>query len=81
MTVGRLPPPQTPVSRPDLPLHLQRLKDRIEHDEYVVDPLAVADALLRRRGARRLLAVDVPGTGVSRDGARSPRRGPGDPRP
>ena len=34
-------------------MYLKELKERVEHDEYVVDPHRVAEALLRRAAARR----------------------------
>jgi hypothetical protein len=46
-------------------MRLEELKGRVARDGYVVDADAVAEAMLRRRGARRLL------TSERRAGARS----------
>jgi hypothetical protein len=46
-------------------MYLKELKQRVEHDTYVVDPHLVAEALLRRAAARR---ADVPT--ITRRGAR-----------
>jgi hypothetical protein len=46
-------------------MYLKELKQRVEHDTYVIDPYLVAEALLRRAAARR---ADVPT--VTRRGAR-----------
>jgi hypothetical protein len=46
-------------------MYVKQLKERVEHETYVVDPHLVAEALLRRAAARR---ADVPT--VTRRGAR-----------
>lgn len=46
-------------------MYVKQLKERVEHDTYVVDAHLVAEAMLRRVAARR---ADAPA--VSRRGAR-----------
>jgi len=57
-------------------MYLKSLKERVEHDTYVVDPQLVAEALLRRAAARR---ADVPT--ITRRGARDRAAAPRNPRP
>jgi hypothetical protein len=59
-----MPRPQG-VDERDFEMHLKELKERVEHDAYVVDAHLVAEALLRRAAERR---AGVPA--VSRRGAR-----------
>jgi hypothetical protein len=49
-------------------MKIDSLKTRIERSDYEVDPVAVAEALLRRMRFERATAAPV----VSRRGARSP---------
>jgi hypothetical protein len=51
-------------------MHVDELKARVKDDAYVVDPKAVAEALLRHDAPRRALMVPV-----SRCGARGPAGG------
>jgi hypothetical protein len=51
-------------------MRLQDLKDRIAHEEYVVDPRAVAEALLRATGARSMFGLPS-ADGVNGSGVRS----------
>lgn len=53
-------------------LYLKELKERVEHDTYVVDPHLVAEALLRRAAARRAAAPPITRRGA-RDRAAAPR--------
>jgi hypothetical protein len=43
----------------DRVMYIKELKHRVEHDDYVVDPHLVAEALLRRAAARRAGAPSV----------------------
>jgi hypothetical protein len=57
-------------------MYLKELKERVEHDAYVVDPQEVAEAMLRRAAARR---ADVPA--ITRRGARDRAAAPRSQRP
>ena len=60
------------VERRQREMYLKELKQRVEHDSYVVDPHLVAEALLRRAAARRADAPVITRRGA-RDRAASPR--------
>jgi hypothetical protein len=61
-----------PDTEPDQrAMHLQNIKARVERADYVVDPAAVAEALLRRTE----LARDICQGKALRERARSPRAG------
>ena len=65
---------ETPESRA---MHVENLKARVARADYVVDPAAVADAILRRSGLAKDLAA--PQDSVRR-GAHSPRANARQPR-
>lgn len=71
-------PAHPPVSPPPATaMRLQDLRDRIARAEYVVDPSAVAEAILRAGDLRRAILVLPPlGWWLSRRGARSRRGAP-----
>src|SRR3712207_1726089 len=58
-------PPTDPSLRA---MHINQIKQRVERSAYTVDAEAVAEALLRHAGPRRII---VPAPGVSRPGAHS----------
>jgi hypothetical protein len=57
-------------------MHINQLKERIERSAYTVDADAVAEALLRRPGARRSIvpAVSRPGARTRSANGSAPRR-------
>jgi hypothetical protein len=56
-------------------MYLKTLKERVEHDTYVVDTHLVAEAMLRRAAANKAneLAISRRGARVRAIAARSPR--------
>ena len=66
-----------PTENPDQrAMHVQSIKARVARADYVVDPAAVAEAILRRSGLGRDLAAGKP----IRRRAHSPRAGGQGPR-
>jgi len=62
---------QSPMTDPsERAMYITQLKDRVARSAYTVDASAVAEALLRQPAARRRI---LPGSAVSRPGARSPQ--------
>ena len=59
-----MPKPQG-VHESEHEMYVKQIKERVEHDTYVVDAHLVAEALLRRAAARR-----AAGPTVTRRGAR-----------
>jgi hypothetical protein len=57
-------------------MYLKELKARVEHDEYVVDPRLVAEALLRRAAAHRADGPTVTRRGARDRAAAAPTRRP-----
>jgi hypothetical protein len=57
-------------------MYVKELKDRVEHDAYVVDPHLVAEALLRRAAARRAGAPSVTRRGARDRAASGPVQRP-----
>jgi hypothetical protein len=57
-------------------MYLKELKERVEHDAYVVDAHLVAEALLRRAAARRVGAPTVTRRGARDRAAAAPTRPP-----
>ena len=58
----------------DRMLKLAALKDQIARDQYAVDPDVVAEALIRRVRAQRVVAPAVSRGDARSRGARAPRR-------
>jgi hypothetical protein len=57
-------------------MRLQDLKARVASEQYVVDPCAVAEALLSAADARAILALPPLERRIIRAGARTRPRGP-----
>jgi hypothetical protein len=57
-------------------MYVKELKERVEHDTYVVDAHLVAEALLRRAAAQRADAPSVSRRGARDRAATAPRRRP-----
>jgi hypothetical protein len=57
-------------------MYLKELKERVEHDAYVVDTHLVAEALLRRAAARKAGAPSITRRGARDRAAAAPTRRP-----
>jgi hypothetical protein len=57
-------------------MYVKELKERVEHDTYVIDAHLVAEALLRRAAAQRADATAVSRRGARDRAAAAPRRRP-----
>ncbi len=75
---GTEPAPAPPAVTPQdpSPMRLQDLKARVASEQYVVDPGAVAEALLSAADARAILALPPLERRIIRAGARTRPRGP-----
>jgi hypothetical protein len=70
-----MPRPQG-VDESELQMYLKELKERVEHDAYVIDPHLVAEALLRRAAERRAGVPTVTRRGARDRAAAAPIRRP-----
>lgn len=57
-------------------MYVKQIKERVEHDTYVVDVHLVAEALLRRAAARRTDAPTITRRGARDRAAAAPTRRP-----
>jgi hypothetical protein len=57
-------------------MYVKELKERVEHDSYVVDAQLVAEALMQRVAARRADAPTVTRRGARDRAAAAPSRRP-----
>jgi len=57
-------------------MYVKELKERVEHDTYVVDAYLVAEALLRRAAARKADAPSITRRGARDRAAAAPTRRP-----
>ena len=57
-------------------MYVKQIKERVEHDAYVVDAHLVAEAMLRRAAARRAGAPTVTRRGARDRAAAAPNRRP-----
>jgi hypothetical protein len=57
-------------------MYAKELKERVEHDTYVVDAYRVAEALLRRAADRRVSAITVARRDARDHAATAPIRRP-----
>jgi hypothetical protein len=57
-------------------MYMKQLKERVEHDTYVVDAHLVAEAMLRHAAARRAGTPSVTRRGARDRAATSPNRRP-----
>jgi hypothetical protein len=57
-------------------MYVKELKERVEHDTYVIDEHLVAEAMLRRVAARRSAAPAVSRRGARDRAASAPSRRP-----
>lgn len=57
-------------------MYVKQLKERVEHDAYVVDAHQVAEAMLRHAAARREGAPTISRRGARDRAASSPNRRP-----
>jgi hypothetical protein len=64
------------VSETERKMYMKTLKERVEHDAYVVDAHLVAEAMLRHAAARRTDAPAVTRRGARDRAATSPSRRP-----
>jgi hypothetical protein len=57
-------------------MYVKQLKERVEHDNYVIDAHLVAEAILRHAAARRAEAPTVTRRGARDRAASAPRPHP-----
>jgi ribosomal protein S3 len=70
-----MPEPQG-VHESERKMYVKELKERVEHDAYVVDAHRVAEAMLRRAAARRADAPSITRRGARDRAAATPNRRP-----